>query len=115
MIRSLLPPSSLTMTAITLLCLGVALPATGAAAAAEPKSQITILYDAFGTDAAMKKDWGFSALVEVAGKRILFDTGNDRNIFAANDGPEMKSAIRYDKQCTTIGREPSERRFRCLD
>jgi len=72
------------MTAITLLCLGVALPATGAAAAAEPKSQITILYDAFGTDAAMKKDWGFSALVEVAGKRILFDTGNDRDIFAAN-------------------------------
>ncbi len=32
----------------------------------------------------MKKDWGFSALVEVAGKRILFDTGNDRDIFAAN-------------------------------
>jgi 7,8-dihydropterin-6-yl-methyl-4-(beta-D-ribofuranosyl)aminobenzene 5'-phosphate synthase len=41
---------------------------TGMGAAAEPKSQITILYDAFGTDAAMKKDWGFSALVEVAGK-----------------------------------------------
>ena len=37
-------------------------------ATAEPISQITILYDAFGTDAAMKKDWGFSALVEVAGK-----------------------------------------------
>jgi 7,8-dihydropterin-6-yl-methyl-4-(beta-D-ribofuranosyl)aminobenzene 5'-phosphate synthase len=53
-------------------------------AAAEPNSQITILYDAFGTDAAMKKDWGFSALVEVAGKRILFDTGNDADIFAAN-------------------------------
>jgi hypothetical protein len=32
----------------------------------------------------MKKDWGFSALIEVAGKRILFDTGNDRDIFAAN-------------------------------
>ena len=58
--------------------------ATRTAVAAEPKSQITILYDAFGTDAAMKKDWGFSALVEVAGKRILFDTGNDRDIFAAN-------------------------------
>ncbi len=56
--------------------------ATGTAVAAEP--QITILYDAFGNDAAMKKDWGFSALVEVAGKRILFDTGNDRDIFAAN-------------------------------
>ena len=45
---------------------------------------ITILYDAFGTDAAMKKDWGFSALVEVAGKRISFDTGNDGETFAAN-------------------------------
>jgi 7,8-dihydropterin-6-yl-methyl-4-(beta-D-ribofuranosyl)aminobenzene 5'-phosphate synthase len=32
----------------------------------------------------MTKDWGFSALVEVAGKRILFDTGNDAEIFAAN-------------------------------
>ena len=54
------------------------------AAAPESKSQITILYDAFGTDPSMTKDWGFSALVEVAGKRVLFDTGNDANIFAAN-------------------------------
>lgn len=53
-------------------------------ATAEPNSQITVLYDAFGTDAAMKKDWGFSALVEISGKRILFDTGNDPDIFAAN-------------------------------
>lgn len=58
-------------------------PPTGTATA-EPTSQITVLYDAFGTDAAMKKDWGFSALVEIAGKRILFDTGNDSDIFAAN-------------------------------
>src|SRR5438445_10463067 len=57
-----------------------ALPHTAVAA----ESQITILYDAFGKDAAMRKDWGFSALVEVAGKRILFDTGDDRDIFAAN-------------------------------
>src|SRR3984893_18696652 len=54
------------------------------AVAADSKGQVTILYDAFGKDAAMKKDWGFSALVEVAGKRILFDTGNDRDIFAEN-------------------------------
>jgi 7,8-dihydropterin-6-yl-methyl-4-(beta-D-ribofuranosyl)aminobenzene 5'-phosphate synthase len=54
------------------------------AAGAESKSQITILYDAFGTDPSMTRDWGFSALVEVAGKRILFDTGNDADIFAAN-------------------------------
>jgi 7,8-dihydropterin-6-yl-methyl-4-(beta-D-ribofuranosyl)aminobenzene 5'-phosphate synthase len=53
-------------------------------AAAEPDARITILYDAFGSDAAMKKDWGFSALVEISGKRILFDTGNDADIFAAN-------------------------------
>jgi 7,8-dihydropterin-6-yl-methyl-4-(beta-D-ribofuranosyl)aminobenzene 5'-phosphate synthase len=53
-------------------------------AAVEPAGQITILYDAFGADAAMKKDWGFSALVEISGKRILFDTGNDPDIFAAN-------------------------------
>ena len=59
-------------------------PAATTAVAAEPQSRITILYDAFGKDASMKKDWGFSALVEVAGKRILFDTGNDRETFAAN-------------------------------
>ena len=46
--------------------------------------RITILYDAFGKDPSMKKDWGFSALVEVGGKRILFDTGNDSGIFAHN-------------------------------
>lgn len=53
-------------------------------ASAEPGNQITILYDAFGTDPAMTKDWGFSALVEIAGKRILFDTGDNAEIFAAN-------------------------------
>ena len=56
--------------------------ATDIAVAAD--NQITILYDVFGNDRAMKKDWGYSALVEVAGKRILFDTGNDRDLFAAN-------------------------------
>jgi 7,8-dihydropterin-6-yl-methyl-4-(beta-D-ribofuranosyl)aminobenzene 5'-phosphate synthase len=56
--------------------------APGRAAADDVK--ITILYDAFGTDPAMKKDWGYAALVEVGGKTILFDTGNDRDVFAAN-------------------------------
>jgi ribonuclease BN (tRNA processing enzyme) len=54
------------------------------AASPESKNQITILYDAFGTDPSMTKDWGFSALVEIAGKRILFDTGDDADILAAN-------------------------------
>src|SRR6266403_3064069 len=67
-----------------------ALIASAAAIGASPgyaqssTGQITILYDAFGKDAAMRKDWGFSALVEISGKRILFDTGNDPDIFAAN-------------------------------
>jgi 7,8-dihydropterin-6-yl-methyl-4-(beta-D-ribofuranosyl)aminobenzene 5'-phosphate synthase len=66
----------------SLACAATLATMTETAVAAE--SKITILYDAFGKDAAMRKDWGFSALVEVAGKRILFDTGNDRDIFAAN-------------------------------
>src|ERR1700704_2884013 len=62
------------------------IPITAPARAAEPesKSQISILNDAFGADPSMTRDWGFSALVEIAGKRILFDTGNDADIFAAN-------------------------------
>jgi 7,8-dihydropterin-6-yl-methyl-4-(beta-D-ribofuranosyl)aminobenzene 5'-phosphate synthase len=51
--------------------------------AQEPK-RITILYDAFGPPSALQKDWGFAALVEYAGKRILFDTGNNAKIFAHN-------------------------------
>jgi 7,8-dihydropterin-6-yl-methyl-4-(beta-D-ribofuranosyl)aminobenzene 5'-phosphate synthase len=47
-------------------------------------AQITVLYDAFGKTSTMKKDWGFSALVEYGGKRILFDTGNNADIFAHN-------------------------------
>jgi 7,8-dihydropterin-6-yl-methyl-4-(beta-D-ribofuranosyl)aminobenzene 5'-phosphate synthase len=64
--------------------LAVLVLASGPDKAAADDARITILYDAFGNDAAMKKDWGFSALVEVGGKRILFDTGNDRDVFAAN-------------------------------
>ena len=62
----------------------VSMVAPGITAAAESEGKITILYDAFGTDPGMTKDWGFSAFVEVAGKRILFDTGDNADIFAAN-------------------------------
>ena len=48
------------------------------------KSQITVLYDAFGKDSAMQKDWRYAALVEYGGKRILFDTGNNPDILAQN-------------------------------
>ena len=46
--------------------------------------RITILYDAFGKTSTMKKDWGFSAYIEYGGKKILFDTGNNADIFAHN-------------------------------
>ncbi len=52
--------------------------------AAETGNRVTILYDAFGKDSTLTKDWGFSALVEFDGKRILFDTGNNADIFAEN-------------------------------
>jgi 7,8-dihydropterin-6-yl-methyl-4-(beta-D-ribofuranosyl)aminobenzene 5'-phosphate synthase len=46
--------------------------------------RITILYDAFGKSAGTKQDWGFAALVEVNGKRILFDAGDNPEVFAQN-------------------------------
>src|SRR5712691_11836394 len=55
------------------------------AARADPsKAQITVLYDAFGKSSAMQKDWGYAALIEYGGKRILFDTGNNSDILAQN-------------------------------
>ena len=48
------------------------------------KDRVTILYDAFSDNKAVTKDWGFSALVEHDGKRILFDTGNNAAIFERN-------------------------------
>ena len=43
-----------------------------------------MLYDAFGKPSAMQKDWGYAALIEYGGKRILFDTGNNGDILAQN-------------------------------
>jgi 7,8-dihydropterin-6-yl-methyl-4-(beta-D-ribofuranosyl)aminobenzene 5'-phosphate synthase len=54
------------------------------ASAAPSKAQITVLYDAFGKASAMQKDWGYAALIEYGGKRILFDTGNNPDILAQN-------------------------------
>jgi len=50
----------------------------------ETKQQITILYDAFGKPSPMEKDWGFAALIEYGGKRILFDTGDNPGVLARN-------------------------------
>ena len=72
--------------AVTLLLVGCAITTSTApmASAVPPKPQITILYDAFGKDSAMQKDWGYAALVEYGGKRILFDSGNNPEILAQN-------------------------------
>lgn len=57
-------------------------PSTPAPAAVEPR--ITVLYDAFGGGAGLRQDWGFAALIEYGGHRILFDTGDDPAIFEQN-------------------------------
>jgi 7,8-dihydropterin-6-yl-methyl-4-(beta-D-ribofuranosyl)aminobenzene 5'-phosphate synthase len=61
----------------------VLLPA-GAMCAAQSHNRVTILFDAFGKPSSLKMDWGYSALVEYNGKRILFDAGNNADIFARN-------------------------------
>lgn len=67
---------------------GGAMNATGAERAPggmESKAaRITVLYDAFGKASDMKKDWGFAAYIEYGGKRVLFDTGNNADVFAHN-------------------------------
>lgn len=75
--------------ALSSLCLGF--PAIGTpnslaskAQVTDPHAQITILYDAFGKNSGMQKDWGYAAFIEYGGKRILFDTGNNPIILAQN-------------------------------
>ena len=50
----------------------------------ESPARVTILYDAFGKPSALKHGWGYSAFVEYAGRRILFDTGGNLDDFTFN-------------------------------
>jgi 7,8-dihydropterin-6-yl-methyl-4-(beta-D-ribofuranosyl)aminobenzene 5'-phosphate synthase len=52
--------------------------------AAQSGSRVTILYDAFGKSPEPERAWGYSALVEFGGRRILFDTGGNAEIFEHN-------------------------------
>ena len=45
---------------------------------------IVNLYDAFGKDASLTKDWGFSCIIKYNGTTILFDAGSNADIFKAN-------------------------------
>ena len=53
-------------------------------AVALAQNRITVITDAFGRIPRLEHDWGYAALVEVAGRRILFDTGNDARKFERN-------------------------------
>jgi len=53
-------------------------------AVAGTPNRVTILYDSFGKNSALTMDWGYAALVQYGGKRILFDTGNNAQIFEHN-------------------------------
>lgn len=45
---------------------------------------ITNLYDAFGKNSSLQKDFGFSCIVRHDGKTILFDAGSNADIFKQN-------------------------------
>jgi 7,8-dihydropterin-6-yl-methyl-4-(beta-D-ribofuranosyl)aminobenzene 5'-phosphate synthase len=47
-------------------------------------NRVTILNDAFGRRADLEQDWGYSALIEFEGRRILFDTGDNAALFQKN-------------------------------
>ncbi len=46
--------------------------------------KVTIVYDNTALKKELKADWGFSALVEAKGKKILFDTGARGSILLSN-------------------------------
>ena len=71
------------LTASSLVAL-ITLVSMGGATAQEPPARVTIVYDAFGKPSALKRGWGYSALVEYGGKRILFDTGGNLDYFTFN-------------------------------
>jgi 7,8-dihydropterin-6-yl-methyl-4-(beta-D-ribofuranosyl)aminobenzene 5'-phosphate synthase len=51
---------------------------------AQEPARVTILFDAFGKPSNLKRGWGYSALVEYGGRRVLFDTGGKSAEFAFN-------------------------------
>src|SRR6516225_12485363 len=69
---------------ISLFALAVIILLFADTAVAGTPNRVTILNDSFGKSPSLTMDWGFAALVEYGGKRILFDTGNNANIFEHN-------------------------------
>jgi len=48
------------------------------------QARLTILYDNNPYDYRLKSSWGFSCLIELEGKTVLFDTGGDGGILLYN-------------------------------
>jgi len=56
----------------------------GGAQAQTVPARVTVISDAFGKESKLQRSWGYAALVEYAGKRILFDTGGQKKAFVDN-------------------------------
>lgn len=56
----------------------------GTWAADTPAVRITYLYDNSAASPGAESQWGFAALVEAHGKRVLFDTGGSADVFRRN-------------------------------
>jgi 7,8-dihydropterin-6-yl-methyl-4-(beta-D-ribofuranosyl)aminobenzene 5'-phosphate synthase len=90
--------AGMAMPASSLVLTGCAAPGTkGTDAVANPgTARLTVLFDAFGRDPALQKDWGYAAFLEAGGKRILFDTGNDAEVLAKNAAAKKVDLARLD-------------------
>lgn len=89
--------ASMAMPAGSLGLTGCAAPGKGTnAPTGATTAQLTVLFDAFGRDTALQKDWGYAAFVEAGGKRILFDTGNDGEVLAKNAAAKNVDLSRLD-------------------
>ncbi len=67
-----------------LLCFSWLLLASASVPQAAAENRFTVLNDAFGDRPQLEQDWGYSALIEFEGKRILFDTGDNIKVFQKN-------------------------------
>jgi 7,8-dihydropterin-6-yl-methyl-4-(beta-D-ribofuranosyl)aminobenzene 5'-phosphate synthase len=56
----------------------------GSTAQSQETLRMTVLVDAFSDRPDLQKDWGYAVLVEYGGTRILFDAGNDSELFRHN-------------------------------
>jgi len=57
------------------------------------KMKVIIIYDNTSTKSDLQADWGFSALVEIEGRRILFDTGADGDILLVKSPTKLYKGV----------------------